>query len=72
MSELLEYPKNSDIPKSRLSNVVITGKYMLKCLLEYQLEYNIKILFCDNAKHAEMVAASLMKRLYETTKNQTG
>ena len=45
---------------------------MLKCLLEYQLEYNIKILFCDNAKHAEMVAASLMKRLYETTKNQTG
>lgn len=72
MSELLEYPKNSDIPKSRLSNVVITGKYMLKCLLEYQLEYNIKILFCDNAKHAEMVAASLMKRLYETTKNKTG
>lgn len=70
MTDLLEYPKNSDIPRSKLDKVIIGGKYMLKCLLEYQLEYNIKILFCDNAQHAATVAASLMKRLYEITKNE--
>ena len=66
MSELLEYPNNSSIPKSRMGQIFITGRYMLRCLLEYQLEYNVKILFCDNATHAATVAASLMKRLYET------
>ena len=70
VSELLEYPKNSSVPKYRQHNVIITGRYMLKCLLEYQLQYNVKILFCDDAKSASIVASSLMKRLYETETNR--
>lgn len=68
MSELLAYPKGSNIPRARQANIVITGRYMLRCLLEYQLDYNVRILFCDNAENAAVVAASLMKRLYENSK----
>jgi DNA excision repair protein ERCC-4 len=71
MTDLLEYPENSSIPMSKRTNTMITGRYMLRCLLEYQLEYNIKILFCDNATHAATVAASLMKRLHENITKKT-
>ena len=43
----------------------ITGNYIVKRLVEIQLEYNIQIVFCDDANNAERFTVSLMKRIYE-------
>ena len=65
LQDIIDYPKFSRVPKERRENIVISGKYVLKCLIEYQLKYNVKLIFCDNAENAAIFARSLMKRLYE-------
>ena len=45
--------------------MVISGKYILKCLIEYQLEYGVQVIFCENAENAAAFARSLMKRIHE-------
>ena len=49
----------------------ITGKYILKALMEYQTWYGIHILFCDNAKNAQKVTESIFKRLNTMFHEQT-
>ena len=44
MEDLLKFPENSKIPKNKLRQVRITGKYLLKSLVEFQLWYNTKII----------------------------
>lgn len=72
LQDIIDYPKNSNIPKSRRDNMVISGKYVLKCLIEYQLEYGVQVIFCDNAANAAVFARSLMKRIHETIEREDG
>ena len=75
MSDLVDYPNSifSDNMKSRRPDYVqaqvskrrITGKYLLKSLLEYQTWYGIHVLFCDNKTNAFKVTDSIFKRLNE-------
>jgi ERCC4-type nuclease len=65
LDEVYQFPVGSDVPKKMWDKLRISGNYMMKCLLEAQLNYNIHILFCDDAENAERVAVSLMKRIYE-------
>ena len=69
MDDLINFPKNSGIPSSKQKFVKITGKYMLKTLIEFQLWYDTKILFCDNKHNAFLVANSIFKRVNELTHN---
>lgn len=72
LQDIIEYPKLSNIPKNRRDNMVITGKYILKCLIEYQLEYGVQVIFCDNADNAAAFARSLMKRIHEKVEREDG
>ena len=65
MDDLLKYPEGSRVPKSARSKVRVTGKYLLKCLLEFQIWYDTKIIFCGNKGNAFLVCNSLFKRLNE-------
>ena len=65
MDDLLKFPEGSTVPKSAMSKVRITGKYLLKCLVEFQVWYNVKILLCGNKKNAFLVTNSIFKRLNE-------
>ena len=65
MDDLLRFPDGSNVPKSARSQVRITGKYLLKCLVEFQLWYNVKILLCGSKKNAFLVTNSIFKRLNE-------
>lgn len=65
MDDVLKYPENSRVPKSARSKVKVTGKYLLKCLLEFQIWYDTKIIFCGNKNNAFLVCNSLFKRLNE-------
>lgn len=65
IDEVYQFPVGSDVPKKMWDKLRISGNYIIKCLLEAQLNYNIHVLFCDDAENAERVAVSLMKRIYE-------
>lgn len=65
LDEIYQFPVGSDIPKKMWDKLRISGNYIMKCLIEAQLNYNIHILFCDDAENAERVAVSIMKRIYE-------
>ena len=43
----------------------VTGKYLTKCLMEIQIWYDTKIIFCGNKGNAFLVCNSLFKRLNE-------
>lgn len=43
----------------------ISGKYLLKCLLEISIKYEINVMFCDNKDNAFIVCNSIFKRLNE-------
>jgi hypothetical protein len=63
--DLLVFPENSKVPQRARQHVRVTGKYLLKCLIEFQLWYDTKILFCGNKNDAFLVTNSIFKRLNE-------
>jgi hypothetical protein len=65
LSDLLKFPEDTRIPVSNKDALKITGKYMLKCLIEFQMYENINILFCDNKFNAFVTVCSIMKRVNE-------
>tara|TARA_B100001113_G_scaffold320236_1_gene289361 strand:- start:3835 stop:4347 length:513 start_codon:yes stop_codon:yes gene_type:complete len=65
MDDVLKYPTGSRVPQKLRSQVRITGKYLLKCLIEFQIWYDTKILFCGDKKNAFLVCNSIFKRLNE-------
>jgi hypothetical protein len=65
LEEVYSFPVGSDIPKKLWDKLKISGNYIVKRLIEIQLEYNIQIVFCDDADNAEKFSSSIMKRIYE-------
>ena len=65
LGDLLRYPEGSGVPMRARSKVRITGKYLLKCLIEFQLRYETKIVFCGDKPNAFIVCNSVFKRLNE-------
>lgn len=75
MDDVLKYPYGSKVPVNLKSQVKITGKYLLKCLLEFQIWNDTKVIFCGNKNNAFLVCNSIFKRLNELfhkdTNNET-
>jgi len=65
LEELLKFPDNTRIPEKNKKTIKITGKYMLKCLMEFQIHDGVHILFCGNKYNAFLIVNSLLKRLNE-------
>lgn len=70
MTDVLNYPIGSNLPKRMWDKVRITPAFIMKNILDWQLQYNIKVLFCNNASNAEKVAEYIMKKIYLLTKNE--
>jgi len=70
IDEVYRFPVGSDIPKRLWDKLRISGNYIVKRLIEIQLEYNIQIIFCGDASNAERYTVSLMKRIYERYNKQ--
>lgn len=70
LQDIIDYPENSGIPQKQRESVFITGKYVLKCLVEFQLKYGVQVIFCGNAKNAEIYTRSLFKRVYELIQHE--
>jgi hypothetical protein len=47
------------------SALKITGKYMLKCLIEFELYNDVHVLFCGDRRNAFLAVSSIFKRINE-------
>lgn len=65
LDEVYDFPVGSDIPKKMWDKLKISGNYIIKRLIEIQLQYKIQIVFCGDSDNAERFSASIMKRIYE-------
>lgn len=65
LQDLLSYPFLTNIPIAKRNSIRLTGKYLLKCLMEIEINYNVHILFCGNKQNAFLMVSSLLKRLSE-------
>ena len=65
LQDLVDFPEGSRIPESQKAKVKISGKYMLKMLMEFQLKHNIHVVFCGNKYNAFLTLTSLFKRINE-------
>lgn len=64
LQHLIEYPFHRPNQKLQQESK-ISGKYLLKQIMEIQLKYNVKIIFAGSKYFANKSALSLMKRIYE-------
>jgi ERCC4-type nuclease len=64
LKDLIEYPFHNH--NKRLQEMAkLGGKYLLKQIMQIQLDHNVKIMFCSNRFYAQQLALSLMKRTHE-------
>lgn len=68
LQDVLDYPHNSEIPQKLWSKLRVSGNYILKRLVEIQMQYKIHIIFCGSTENARRTAVSIMKRVYEKNK----
>ena len=61
MDSLMKYPIGSRAPKT----VKLSGKYLIRKLLQLQIKYGFTFIFCENKFNAFIVAASILKRIFE-------
>ena len=65
LEDILKFPEETRIPIKNKAALKITGKYMIKCLFEFQLYNNVHILFCGNKYNAFLAVSSILKRVNE-------
>lgn len=65
MESVMRYPIGSDIPKRLWDKIRISPAFIIKNLIDLQVDHNIKILFCGNSSNAEKVALSIMRKIYK-------
>jgi ERCC4-type nuclease len=65
LEDLIKFPEETRIPVKNKVALKITGKYMLKCLLEFEIYNNVHVLFCGNKHNAFLAVSSLFKRINE-------
>ena len=63
--DLLKFPQDTRIPVKSKASLKITGKYMLKCLVEFELYNDVHILFCGDKRTAFLIVSSIFKRINE-------
>jgi len=64
LDEIYQFPVGSDVPKKMWDKVKITPAFLVKNILELQLNHNIKVIFCGNATSAEKIAEFIFKKIH--------
>ena len=65
LDDILKYPVGSNVPKKMWDKLKVSPNYIIKHLVELQIFFDIKVLFCGGPSNAEKIALSIMKKVYE-------
>ena len=64
IENILHYPIGSNLPKRLWDKVKIKPAFLMKHVLDWQLLYGIKVIFCGSASNAEKIAEYIFKKIY--------
>jgi len=67
--KVVTYPIGSDIPKRLWQKIRVSPAYILKNIIDLQVNHNIHVMFCGNSKNAEIIATAIMKKVYKENKD---
>jgi|TARA_B100000085_G_scaffold285459_1_gene321541 ERCC4-type nuclease len=65
LTNLMDFPEGSDVPDKEIKKLRITNKYMLRYLMELQINHGVNVIFCDSKKNAKWTVLSILKRINE-------
>lgn len=65
MEDLNKFPEGTNIPEYQKKKMKVTGKYILRMLMEFEVFDDINVVFCGDQFNAFMYLSSLFKRLNE-------
>lgn len=63
LSDLMSFPHNCGIPREEISKVKISHKFILRFIMELQVEHGVNVIFCDDKEKAQDVVLSILKRI---------
>lgn len=64
LEDLLIYPKGSTVPRKMWDKIKISPAFLIKNIIELQLNHNIIVYFCGNSSNAEKMAEYLFKKIH--------
>lgn len=63
LEDILIYPVGSNVPKKMWDKIKISPAFIMKHILELQINYNIKVIFCGDSTNAEKMAEYILKKV---------
>ena len=64
IEDILNYPIGSNLPKRLWDKVKISPAFLMKHVIDWQLVYNIKVIFCGSSSDAERTAEYILNKIY--------
>jgi ERCC4-type nuclease len=64
LEDLLIYPIGSSVPKKMWDKIKITPAFLIKNILELQINHNIIVYFCGDSSNAQKMAEYILKKIY--------
>jgi len=64
LEHVLRYPVGSNLPRRLWHKIKISPAFIIKHILELQLNHNIKIVFCGCPSNAEKMAEFILKKVH--------
>jgi len=65
IDDLMTFPVGSGIPRSKWKFIRMNGKFMWRKLSEYQEDYGIQVIFCDNREQAQEMVLKIFNDVTE-------
>lgn len=69
LEDLLIYPIGSTVPKRMWNKIKISPAFLLKNILELQINHNIIVYFCGDSDNAEKMAQYILKKIFNMEKH---
>ena len=63
LEDILIYPVGSSVPRKMWDKIKISPAFIMKHILELQINYNIKVVFCGDSTNAEKMAEYILKKV---------
>lgn len=64
LEDLLVYPIGSTVPKKMWDKIKVGPPFLIKNILELQINHNIIVYFCGDSSNAEKMAEYILKKIY--------
>lgn len=72
LKDLLKYPFGSTVPRHMWNKIRIKPAFLIKHILELQIQHNIIVYFCGNANSAQQLAEYIFNKIYYVEKIKGG